>query len=331
MKPEQLAAHLSEGKLAALYLIHGADPLGRLEAADAIRARARELGFSERECFSVTPGFQWQQLFMAADNLSLFGEAKIVELTLPTGKPGREGGDALIRLAERGAAPDLLTLILLPEVDWATRKTKWFTALQKAAVTLEYAPPERARLPAWLAERLARQDQRASKDALEWLADHTEGNLLAAHQEVLKLGLLYPPGELAREDIERAVLDVSRHDTNTLRTAWLAGEPARLQRILDTLQGEAAAPPLVLWAITQEIRALAQLAEARAQGIAPQQVFQRERIFDRARQQALLAALPRYRLPQLYKLLQASARIDRIIKGIAAGDVWHEFARLRPL
>lgn len=268
---------------------------------------------------------------MAADNLSLFGEAKIVELTLPTGKPGREGGDALIRLAERGATPDLLTLILLPEVDWATRKTKWFTALQQAAVTLEYAPPDRARLPAWLAERLARQDQRASKDALEWLADHTEGNLLAAHQEILKLGLLYPPGEIGREDIERAVLDVSRHDTNTLRTAWLVGEPARFQRILDTLQGEAAAPPLVLWALAQEIRALAQLAEARTQGIAPQQVFQRERIFDRTRQQNLLAALPRYPLPRLNTLLQSAARIDRIIKGIAAGDVWHEFARLRPL
>ena len=331
MKPEQLARHLQEGKLAALYLIHGADPLGRLEAADAIRARARELGFSERECFSVTPGFQWQQLFMAADNLSLFGEAKIVELTLPTGKPGREGAEALIRLAERGASPDLVTLILLPEVDWATRKTKWFTALQQAAVTLEYAPPDRARLPAWLAERLARQDQRASKDALEWLADHTEGNLLAAHQEILKLGLLYPSGEIGREDIERAVLDVSRHDTNTLRTAWLVGEPARFQRILDTLQGEAAAPPLVLWALAQEIRALAQLAEARTQGIAPQQVFQRERIFDRARQQHLLAALPRYPLPRLNALLQSAARIDRIIKGIAAGDVWHEFARLRPL
>ena len=167
MKPEQLARHLQEGKLAALYLIHGADPLGRLEAADAIRARARELGFSERECFSVTSGFQWQQLFMAADNLSLFGEAKIVELTLPTGKPGREGGDALIRLAERGATPDLVTLILLPEVDWATRKTKWFTALQQAAVTLEYAPPDRARLPVWLAERLARATLTARIEAAQ--------------------------------------------------------------------------------------------------------------------------------------------------------------------
>src|SRR5690606_2118242 len=264
LRPDQLSAHL-ERPLAPLYVLFGDEPLLVIEAADSIRSAARSQGFDERETLVVGQGFRWDQLTLAAGNLSLFGGRKLIDLRIPTGKPGRDGGDALQRYV---AALDnnTITLITLPELDWATRKTAWFKTLADAGVVMELNAPPRERLPTWIAQRLSRQEQRAPADAPDFIAEHVEGNLLAAHQEILKLGLLHPPGELTLEAVREAVLSVARYDIDALREAMLEGDPARCVRLVEALRAEGAAPPLVLWALATEIRTLAALAAARDAG-----------------------------------------------------------------
>ena len=219
LRAEHLAAHLAK-PLAALYLVHGNDPLLVAEAGDAIRATARAQGYAEREVLVAGQGFRWESLRLAAGNLSLFGAAKLVDLRIPNGKPGKDGGEALQRHAK--APPEgVVTLITLPELDWAAKKSAWFLALAQAAVTLELVAPERDQLPRWIAARLARQNQSAPPEALAFIADHVEGNLLAAHQELQKLALLHPEGALTLSQVEEAVLNVARYDVDKLRLALL--------------------------------------------------------------------------------------------------------------
>jgi DNA polymerase-3 subunit delta len=285
LRPEQLSAHL-EKPLQPLYVLHGDDPLLTIETGDALRAVARKQGYDERNVLVVTPSFKWDELFHAAGNLSLFGGRTLVDLRIPTGKPGRDGGDALQRYC-RSLPADTLTLITLPEMDWRAKKATWFTALVETGVGIECNAPPLAQLPQWLSRRLAVQQQTAPPEALEFIALHVEGNLLAAHQEIQKLGLLYPAGALTLQQVSAAVLNVARYDIDDLKTALQARDTARCARTLLGLQAEEAAPPLVLWVLASEAR-------------------------QRASRVALLHA----------------ARIDRIIKGVASGDLWDEFLQL---
>jgi DNA polymerase-3 subunit delta len=294
LRPEQLAQQLQK-RLAPLYVLHGNEPLLVIEAGDAIRAAARSQGFAEREVLVVGQGFKWDELFLAAGNLSLFGGDKLVDLRIPSGKPGRDGGEALKRYC--GQLPSgIVTLVTLPELDWQTKKGGWFGTLAEAGVAIECNAPPLHQLPAWIAERLKRQNQTAPRAALEFIAAHVEGNLLAAHQEIQKLGLLYPEGEIALEQIEGAVLNVARYDIDKLRAALSNNDAARCARVLEGLRAEGAAPPLVLWTLANESRNQCQRVPAR-RAVA---------------RNALLHA----------------ARIDRIIKGVAKGDLWDEFLQL---
>lgn len=325
---DALAGHLAR-RLDPLYVLHGDEPLLVIEAGDAIRAAARDTGITEREVLVVTTGFKWSQLALAAGNLSLFGDAKLVDLRIPTGKPGREGGEVLTRFA-REVAPNsgVITLITLPQLDWATRKAAWLVALTQAGTVIECNAPELAQLPQWIAGRLARQKQSAPREALMFVAEHVEGNLLAAHQEILKLGLLYAPGALSLEQIEKAVLNVARYDTEKLRTALLEGNAARCARLLDGLRGEGTAPPLVLWTLANEIRTLAKLRAGLDAGQALPGLLKAERVFDRARQALCQRALPRLSSAVLRAALIHASHIDRMVKGLAKGDVWDEFLQL---
>ena len=326
LRAEQLAAHLS-GKLAPLYVLHGDEPLLVIEAGDAIRAAARAKGFSEREVLVAGAGFKWDELMLAAGNLSLFGENKLVDLRIPTGKPGRDGGDMLARYCER--LPDgVMTLVTLPQLDWQVRKSAWFNALAQAGVAIELNAPNLPELPDWIALRLARQQQKAERAALDFIAAHVEGNLLAAHQEIQKLGLLYPAGELSLAQVEDAVLNVARYDVDKLRAALLEGDAGRCARLLEGLRGEDVAPPLLLWAFASEIRTLAALRAAQDEGRPLAAALRAERVFDDRRAAALQRALPRLRAPQLRAALLAAARIDRMIKGLVQGDIWDEFLQL---
>lgn len=327
LRPDQLQAQLDK-PLAPLWVLHGNEPLLVLEAADAIRAAARRQGYSERETLVVGQGFRWDALSLAAGNMSLFGGAKLIDLRIPTGKPGRDGGDALQRYVAQ-LPQATLTLVTLPELDWQARKTSWFKALSETGNTLELNAPERERLPSWIALRLAAQKQTASTDALAFVADHVEGNLLAAHQEILKLGLLFPEGSaLTLEQVQDAVLNVARYDIDKLRQAVLDGDPARCARLLEGLRGEGAAPPLILWALANDARSLAALRAGQDTGQPLAALFKAERVFDERRKQGLSRALGRLTLGKLRAALMHAARIDRMIKGLATGDVWDEFLQL---
>ena len=325
LKGEQLAAHL-ERDLKPVYLVHGDEPLLVVEAADAIRAAARRRGFDEREVLVASAGFNWNDLYHAAGSMSLFAGRKLIDLRLPTGKPGRDGSAALQAYGAR-PSPDALLLVTMTGADWREEKAAWVAALAAAGVVVKPIPPGLAELPAWIAGRLGRQQQSADADGLRFIAERVEGNLLAAHQEILKLEVLYPSGRLSLEQIRDAVLDVARYDLDGMREAMLAGDLPRLTRSLDGLQQEGEAPPLVLWAMTEEVRALAQI-NAGLEGRQPLAALFREARVWGPRQTQIRAALRRVDGRRAKASLAHAARIDRMIKGLESGDVWDEFLRL---
>ncbi len=325
LKGEQLAAHLDRD-LKAVYVVYGDEPLLVIEAADAIRAAARRKGFDEREVLTAISGFNWNELHLATGNMSLFGGRQLIDLRIPTGKPGREGGKAIQDYCAR-PSPDALLLVTLPGLDWSEEKATWLKALTEAGVAVKLIPPNLAELPAWIAGRLRRQQQKAGNDALHFIAERVEGNLLAAHQEIQKLALLYPAGELSLQQIQEAVLNVARYDLDGLREALLSGDVARLTRTLDGLQQEGEAPPLVLWAMTEEVRALAQVKAGQKQGQPVDALLKEARVWG-ARQSLFKRALPRIKESTANAALEDAARIDRMIKGIGGGDGWTEFLRL---
>ncbi|RIX47614.1 MAG: DNA polymerase III subunit delta [Rhodocyclales bacterium GT-UBC] len=325
LKGEQLAAHL-ERELRPLYVLYGDDPLLVIEAADAIRAKARQHGYSEREVLTVLPQFDWGALLAAGGNMSLFGDKKLIDLRIPTGKPGKEGSAALQQWCER-LSPDNMLLITLPELDWREEKAAWFTALANAGVAIKTTAPGLADLPGWIAGRLRRQQQSADLDSLKFIAERVEGNLLAAHQEIQKLGLLYPSGQLTATQVRDAVLNVARYDIESLREALLLGDIARLTRTLDGLMQEGEAPPLVLWAISEEVRALTLIRSGMDSG-RPLDLLLKEAKVWGPRQNALKRALQRLNTASLEAALQHAGRIDRLIKGIGQGNIWEEFLRL---
>ena len=240
----------------------GDEPLLVTEAVDVLRASARNAGYTDRLSMVMDARSDWSSVTAATQSVSLFGDRRILEIKIPTGKPGKAGADTLARLAEQAekqADPDTLVLIALPRLDKATRESRWVQALSRGGIMVDIANIERGRLPAWIGMRLARQNQRADNATLQWMADKVEGNLLAAHQEIQKLGLLYPEGQLASEDVERAVLNVARYDVFGLRDAMLAGDTGRTIRMIDGLRRRAGAAAGAV-AVGEEIRLLARVA-----------------------------------------------------------------------
>ena len=325
LRGEQLTAHLDR-ELKPVYVVYGDEPLLVIEAADAIRAAARRQGFDEREVLTALSGFNWNELHQAAGNMSLFGGRKLIDLRIPTGKPGRDGSTAIQDYCAR-PSPDALLLVTLPGLDWSEEKAVWLKALGDAGVAIKLIPPNLAELPAWLSGRLKRQNQSADSDALRFVAERVEGNLLAAHQEILKLGLLYPAGELSLSQVQDAVLNVARYDLDGLREALLSGDAARLTRTLDGLQQEGEAPPLVLWAMTEEIRALAIVKAGQKENKALDQLLKEARVWG-PRQAPFRRALQRLLADAVNTALIDAARIDRLIKGIEIGEIWNDFLRL---
>ena len=325
LKGEQLAAHL-ERDLRPLYVLYGDEPLLVIEAADAIRAKAKKQGYSEREVLTVLPQFDWGQFLAAGGNMSLFGDKKLIDLRIPTGKPGKDGSAALQQWCQNLSLDNLL-LITLPELDWREVKAIWFTALVNAGVAIKLMAPPLAELPGWIAGRLRRQQQSSDLESLKFIAERVEGNLLAAHQEIQKLALLYPVGQLSAAQVRDAVLNVARYDIDGLREALLGGDIARLARTLDGLMHEGEAPPLVLWAMSEEIRALAVIRSGMDAG-KPTDVLLKEAKVWGARQMPIKKALQRLSTATLEAALQHAGKIDLLAKGIGRGNIWEEFLRL---
>jgi len=327
---DQIAAALAGNTaLAARYTLIGDEPLLVTEAMDALRAAARAVGHTERTTLVMDARADWSAPLAALQTLSLFGDKRLLEIKLPTGKPGKTGADVLVKLAEQltGDAEDSIVVIALPRLDKASRDSRWMQALTRHGVTVELPNIERAQLPGWIRQRLARQNQQAEEATLHWMADKVEGNLLAAHQEIQKLGLLYPAGELAGADVERAVLNVARYDVFALRDAMLAGDAPRVIRTLEGLRAEGEALPLVLWAVGEEIRVLANLATARDLNAA----MRAARIFG-ARERLIRQALARIPSKTWPAAVAHAHDVDRLVKGLKTpgrlDDPWAEMARL---
>lgn len=326
LRSEQLAQHLTR-PLAPLYVLQGDEPLLQLEAADAIRAKARNEGYGERAVLSVERYFDWSQLGAAGASLSLFSEKRLIELRLPSGKPGTEGAKALEAYCA-DLAPDTVTLVILPALDRKSQETAWYRGLTTSAVTVNITTIDRARLPDWIAGRLGGQKQKAARESLEFIADCVEGNLLAAHQEILKLGLLHPPGEIADEAIRSAVLNVARYDVTDLSVALLAGDTVRLTRILEGLEGEGEALPRILWVLAEDIRALARVQSGLSEGQALPELLNAARVWREPRKTLISRASRAVPAKAVRNALRHAARIDRMAKGVADGDPWNELLQL---
>jgi len=326
LRLEQLEAHLAR-ELRGLYAVHGDEPLLALEAADAIRARARQAGFSERVVLTAERNFDWSELAASGASLSLFGERKLVELRLPTGKPGADGGAAIESFCEK-LAPDVLALVSFPRLDRAGQNSPWFHALEAKGVVVNVYPIERARLPEWIASRLARQKQKARTETLQFIADCVEGNLLAAHQEIQKLSLLLPAGELDFAAVREAVMNVARYDALKLSEAMLAGDRARLARMLEGLRGEGEAPPRILWILAEEIRAICRVQQGLAKGRSLVDLCRESRVWGNERQNLVGRAAKKLPRAALLAALEHAARVDRIVKGVVKGDAWDELLQL---
>jgi len=326
MRPADLAAHLAGGRLAPIYLVHGEEALVALEAAQAVRDAARTAGFTEREVLTVESGFKWVELINAGNAFSLFADKKLIELRIPTGKPGTEGGEALQAYAADAPADNVL-LIQCPKLEKVQTQSKWFTALDGAGVTITCPLVGRSELPGWIGERLSRQGQRLAPDAMAFLVARVEGNLLAARQEVDKLALLHPPGELSLEDLRAAVANVARYDVWGLGEALVAGDAPRFLRMLEGLRAEGEAANLVLWAMADEIRALLRVAMGRAQGLPMPNLLRESRVWG-DKQRYYPAALDRLKASQLKAALAHAADIDRAVKGVGAGEPWEELEAL---
>lgn len=325
LAPEQLGTHLQRG-LRSLYTLHGDEPLLIQEAADAIRLAARAQGYTERSTYVVAGAhFDWSAVLAAGSSLSLFADRQMVEIRIPSGKPGKEGSAPLQQLAEQSRGnEDTLTLVILPRLDKATRSSAWFTALENLGVSVGVEAVPRQALPEWIARRMGAQGQRvvagvAGQQALQFFADRVEGNLLAAHQEIQKLALLYPAGELGLAQIEAAVLNVARYDVFKLSEAVLAGQPLRAQRMLDGLRAEGEAEVLVHYALSEDIRALKRVKDAMAQGRPLPMALRDNRIWG-PRERLFERVLPRLDDATLATLLQAAHVVDGIVKGLKQPD-----------
>ena len=321
--PDQLARGL-----AALYVVVGDEPLAAQEASDASRAAARAAGHSERTVYTVQGRYNWQGIFAAGDNLSLFAERRLTEIRIPSGKPGVDGAKALETYAAKLPA-DTLTLISLPGLDWKTMQSRWFAALAKGGVVVEARPIDRAALPGWIDRRLAKQGLLADRAALAFLADQVEGNLLAAQQEIDKLALLLPQGPVTLADVEHAVVDVSRLEADALQDALYAGDGARFAQVVTDLKDSGEAVPAILWQVTSAVGLLLRLKLALNQGDSLPNLMRTLWGRDKQRAPQIERAVKRLRLAQVESALADLALIDRQAKGLErVGDPWDTLLRV---
>jgi DNA polymerase-3 subunit delta len=326
LRPDQLHQHLQKGT-APVYLVTGDEPLQVLEAADDIRRSAKEHGYNERQVMEATArGFDWNSLAAEADALSLFSELRILDMRIPSGKPGRDGSEAICTYLER-PSEDTLLLLTMPKLDSSQQRSKWFKAIESKGVVVQIWPVTTQQMPGWIKNRAQHHGLQLSFDATQLLAQHTEGNLLAAAQELDKLRLNYGVGNL---DVDQVIESVSGHAHYTvfeLVDAALAGDSARGVRIIRSLQAEGTPQPVVLWALGREVRLLAELSEAMQQRQQVAGVFKKHGVWQK-RQQAIMDCVHRINLARCYKLLEMLANIDDTIKGKPGLNPWIQIEQL---
>lgn len=319
IQANQLETHLQKN-LASCYLVAGDEHLLVTEAVDAIRAAARSQGFTSRDLYVATTGFDWSQLRDSSANLSLFAERRIIELRLPTGKPGRIGSQAIVDLVEQ-CDNELMLIVSSAKLDRSAQASKWAKSLDAKGVSVPVWPVGLRELPGWIAARMRRVGLQADRDAVSLIADRVEGNLLAAGQEIEKLRLLLGEGKVSAEDVSRAVANSSRFDVFKLVDAALAGDAKRAVKVLSGLRREGTEPVIVIWALTRELRMLTSLADAIANGTDLASAMQKLRIWQN-REALVRGSVARHTVGELHSLLKATGRADLAAKGQLRADPW---------
>lgn len=325
LRAESLAEHLSR-PLLPVYWVSGDEPFQIDEACKQIRRAAQAQAYTERQVFHAERSFDWQQLRQSTENLSLFAERKLIELRLPSGKPGTEGSAALQDYV-KAPPPDTVLLVISGKLEASQQKSKWFSAVEQAGAWLAVWPLEANRLPQWIAQRLRLRQMQASPEAIQLLVERIEGNLLAADQELEKLCLLYGPGRIDAAQVQAAVTDSARFDIFGLVDDALDGKHGRLARVIFGLRAEGMEPILVLWALHREIRALAQMARECEAGQSVDRVMASYRVWDK-RKALVRKALQRGTARDWAAMLTTCSRLDRLVKGQGTGRAWDELLEL---
>jgi DNA polymerase-3 subunit delta len=319
LRAEALPGALAKG-ISPIYAICGDEPLLIDEAVALLREAINRQSPAERQGTVADARFDWRGWMAGFDSLSLFASRRLVELRLPSGKPGVEGGKVIEAWCER-PPEEVFLVLMLPRPDRATQQTKWFSALERAGVIVQVTAPTPEQLPTWIGARLAHKRLQADRDTLAFLASRVEGNLLAAHQEIEKLALLLPPGPVSLTEARTAVVDVARYDVNDLPEALLKGEAVRYCRILQGLQAEGETPPLAIWLLAAELRTLYRLAAGVARGQPLPALMKQFRVWD-SRQPLVGNALRRTPLDRLAAALRLMSRADRAAKGLLRENAW---------
>ena len=319
--PGQLAS-----RLLPVYVITGDEPQQMMEASDLVRQAARQWGAVEREVFEVDASFDWARLNESSNTLSLFGDRRIIELRIPSGKPGRDGGKALTEYAAQ-VPEDAILLISMGKVDKRSQSSKWFTNLDKVGAILQVWPVDLQHLPRWIENRMRQRGLQPEAEVARLLADRVEGNLLAAPQEVDKLLLLHGPGPIDLQTVQSAVADSARFDVFGLVDTALQGDVARTAQMLQSIKGEGVAAPVVLWALVRELRVLTHIAQGMAQGMAQgigpgqnlESLLRSAQVWDK-RKAIMRSVLSRHPLPIWQDLILQAARADKVVKGAEQGS-----------
>ncbi|MFV8819507.1 DNA polymerase III subunit delta [Haliea sp. E17] len=325
--PEKLSGHLQQ-QLLPVYLISGEEPLLVQECCDAVRAAARAAGCTEREIIDTdTNGFDWNQLPASAAGMSLFGDRKLVELRLPSGKPGAEGSKALLEYLEVSSGSEDILLVVAGKIDRQSTNSKWYKALDGAGATIQVWPVKAQELPRWLQQRLHAAGLEIDRDALQLLSDRVEGNLLAAVQEVEKLKLLAEDGRVSASTVTGAVSDNARYNIFDMADRALAGDAASSVKMLRGLRAEGTEATVALWSLLKDIRTLQQARSAVDKGQRPQQALSDLRVFQN-RLGLMQSALERHNRGSLIRLLSQAAAADGAIKGAGGGKPWDQLENL---
>ena len=323
IRTDQLGQQL-KNKLSPIYLISGDEPLQVMESADQVRAKARALGFSERTVLDVDKDFDWNTLTAESNSLSLFAEKRILELRIPTGKPGKQGGAVLVEYSQR-PAEDTVLIIVAGKLDKASTNTKWFKAVDALGVTLQCWPIDSYALPGWIEKRCIQKGLHPDKEAVRLLVEKVEGNLLAAAQEIEKLRLLVDTDKLDAQQVAKAVVDSSRFNIYDLSDAALSGNISKTAHIIHGLQAEGVEVVLALWAMSREIRTLYSVVESSQQSV--DSALAKAGVWNN-RLPVMKKALSRHNQQSVQQMLTMCATIDRMIKGVELGKAWDQLYQL---
>jgi DNA polymerase III subunit delta len=315
----QLGQHLGKS-LSSCYLVAGDEPLLVQEALDAIRRKARQGGFDARELHVATSGFDWDELIASAGSMSLFAEKRIIELQLPTGKPGRQGGAAIVNMIARTGS-DLLFVVRTPKLDRGSAASRWAKALEAAGVLVQIWPIGLRELAPWIQGRMRDAGLQPDRDAVRLIVDRVEGNLLAAQQEIEKLRLICGEGPVSADDVDTAVADSSRFDVYKLVDAAVVGDAKRAVRILGGVRAEGTEAVIVMWALTRELRVLAALADSVQKGADLSSALQKARVWQN-RQSMVRSCVGRHAAHDFFALLKLARRADAAAKGQSGENAW---------